>query len=257
MPTFSPRQAALCIPLILGSMPFAAQSSNYHVEFEPQGSQSFSHLVLVNDSEKSIGAYSVLQTCGRYAQFTATILGNGETVLGPSGIIEPGKRRTLRGGWIYHANDLSCDPQVEAVFFTDGSFEGRDAAVRGLKALGDGEVANIDSWARRIERETPDGSTVGLLLNEIKQSIAFDKAEESKFPNHLDDVRFRPLWEYWEGKWAVDFDIESQFPTDLSAVTPTELLQRVANYVEKRKAAIDGNEAMQKLNTKFPPLSEP
>jgi hypothetical protein len=142
------------------------------------------------------------------------------------------------------------------VIFTDGSFEGKDAAVRGLKALGDGQVADINYWANGIKREKPDGSTLGLLLNEIKQSGAHDKAEQSRYPNHLDHVRFRPLWEYWEGKWAVDFDIESQFPTDLSAVKPNELLKQVANYVEKRKADIDGNEAMQKLNTIFPPISE-
>ena len=70
-------------------------------------------------------------------------------------------------------------------------------------------------------------------------------------------MKFRPLWEYWEGKKAVDFDIESQFPRDLSSVEPTELLQRVTNYVEKRKADIDGNEVMQKLNAIFPQISEP
>ena len=143
------------------------------------------------------------------------------------------------------------------MFFTDGSFEGKDAAVRGLKALGDGEAANINYWIDRIKKEKPDGSTLGLLLNEIKRRVAYDIAEENKYPNHLDHVRFRPLWEYWVGTWAVDFDIESLLTKDLSPVKPNELLERVTNYVEERKADIDGNQAMQKLNTVFPPISEP
>lgn len=257
MPAFALRHVAFCIASILGYLPSAAQNSNYHVEFRPQGRRPYSHLVLVNDSEKAIEAYSVLQVCVRNAQFAATILSNGETFLGTSGTIEPGERRTLRGGWIYHPNDPACDAHVEAVFFADGSFEGKDAAVRGLKALGDGEAASIRYWADRMKTEKPDGSTLGLLLDEIKQRIAEDDAEESRYPNHLDHVKFRPLWQYWEGQKAVDIDIESQFPKDLSTVEPKELLQRVADYVEKRKAAIDGNEVMQKLNTIFPQISEP
>jgi hypothetical protein len=61
MPSFALRQGALCIPLILGYLPLAAQSSSYHLEFESQG------LVLVNDSEKVIEAYSVRQTWDRGA----------------------------------------------------------------------------------------------------------------------------------------------------------------------------------------------
>lgn len=257
MPAFTLRHVAFCISWVLGCWPLAAQSSNYHVEFEPRGPRSYSHLVLVNDSEKAIEAYSVLQVCGRSAQFAATILSNGQTFLGTSGVIEPGERRTLRGGWTYRPDVPSCDAQVEAVILTDGSFEGKDAPVRGLKALGDGEAASIHYWADRIKAETPDGSTLGLLLDEIKRRIAQDEAEQRRYPNHLDHVKFRPLWEYWEGKKAVDFDIESQFPRDLSSVEPTELLQRVTNYVEKRKAEIDGNEVMQKLNAIFPQISEP
>ena len=258
MPAFAPRHLAFCILLTLGCLPLAAQSSSYHVEFEPEESRFLSHLALVNDSAKSIEAYSVIQTCGRYAQFAATILDNGQTSFGDNAVIGPGERRTLRGGWIFNPDVPSCDAQVEAVFFTDGSFEGKDAAVRGLKALGDGEAASIDYWADRIKKEKPDGSRLDSLRDEIKLRIDHEKAEESKYPNHLDDVRFRPLWEYFEGKLAVDFDIESLLPTDLSAMEPAELLRKVTDYVEKRKADIAANEVMQKLNTIFlPPIFEP
>ena len=261
MPAFALRHVAFCIPLIMGHLPMAAQNSSYHVEFEPQGSRSFSHLVLVNDSNKSIEAYSVLQTCGRYAQFDPNILGQGYQssrfvpLRGESGVIKPGERRTLRGGWSYRPGDRSCDAQVEAVLFTDGSFEGEDALVRGLKGLGDGEAASVNYWVDRIKSEEPDGSTLGLLLDEIKEHVADDKAEANRYPNRR--YRDRPLWEYWEGRLEVDLDIESLFPKDLSAVKPNDLLKRVTNYLEKRKTDIDGNETMQKLNTVFPPISAP
>jgi hypothetical protein len=56
-----------CIPLILGYLPLAAQSSSCHLEFSRD-------LILVKDSEKVIEAYSVRQRWDRGAQFKAGIL---------------------------------------------------------------------------------------------------------------------------------------------------------------------------------------
>jgi len=252
MAVFALRQFALRIPWILGCWPLAAQSARPHLEYEPKG--SLFQLVLVNDSEKAIEAFSVRQTCDKSGQFTAAILYKG--LRGTSGVIESGEHRGLGGGWKLPSEDLACDAQLEAVFFADGSFEGNDAAVRSLKARGDGITASVNYWLDRIKREKTDGSTLGLLLDAIKQRVAADKVLQGQYPLNLERGIPPLLREYWEGRREVDAALEARFPRDLSTVKPNELLQRVTDYMEKRKADIDGTEALQKLNIVFPPISE-
>jgi hypothetical protein len=252
MAVFALRQVAFRIPLLLGCLPLAAQSTRPHLEFEPKG--SLFQLVLVNDSEKAIEAFSVRQTCDKWGQFTAAILYNG--LRGTSGVIESGDHRVLGGGWKLPSGDLACDAQLEAIFFADGSFEGSDAAVRGLKARGDGITASVNYWVDRIKREKTDGSTLGLLVDAIKQGVAADKAQQGRYSLNPAYGTSPLLWEYWEGRREVDSAFEARFPRDLSTVKANELLQRVTDYMEKRKTDIDGTEALQKLNTVFPPISE-
>jgi hypothetical protein len=245
------RPVAFCIPLILGCLPLASQSARTHLEFEPKG--SFFQLVLVNDSEKAIEAFSVRQTCDKSGEFTAAILYNG--LRGTNGVIESGEHRGLGGGWKSPSGDLACDAQLEAVFFADGSFEGNDAAVRGLKARGDGITASVNYWVDRIRREKTDGTTLGSLLDVIKQRVAVDKAQQGRYPLNREHGTPPLLREYWEGRREVDAALEARFPRDLFTVKANELLQRVTDYMEKWKADIDGTEALQKLNTVFPPIS--
>jgi len=49
------------------------------------------------------------------------------------------------GGW-HRSDDHSGDPLVETVIFTDGNFEGKESAVRSLKAKGDGIAASVNYW---------------------------------------------------------------------------------------------------------------
>jgi len=252
MAVFALRQVGFCIPLIMGCLPLAAQSARPHLEFEPHGS-SF-QLVLVNDSERAIEAFSVRQTCAKSGEFTAAILYNG--LRGTTGIIESGEHRGVGGGWKSPSGDLACDAQLEAVFFADGSFEGNEAAVRGLKARSDGITASVNYWVDRIKREKPDGSTLGLLVDAIKQRVAADKAQQGRYPLNPEQGTPPLLWEYWEGMREVDSALAARFPRDLSTVNTNELLQRVTDYMERRKADIDGTEALQKLNSVFPPISE-
>jgi hypothetical protein len=247
MPSFPLRQLALCIPLIVGYLPLAAQSSSYHLEFESQG------LVLVNDSEKVIEAYMVREACDKFAGFTARILYVG-THGGRSAVIKSGERRNLG---ISRPDDQSCDQLVDAVIFADGSFEGKEAAVRSLKAHSDGIAASVNYWVDRISRENPDGSTLASLLDEIKRRIANDKAQAGRYPAHLERETPPPLWEYWEGRWAVDHSLEERFQREWTAMKADEALHRARDYMVKRKADIDGDEGLQKLNTAFPPIAEP
>ena len=256
MPSFAVRQVALCFPLILGSLPLAAQSSSYYLEFESQS------LVLVNDSEKVIEAYSVRQPCARGAQLVTVILGSAHQStqhrsLGGSGVIEPGERRNLGGGWIYRPDDHSCDALLEAVIFTDGSFGGKEAAVRSLKAQGDGTAASVHYWLDRIKGQNPDGSTLTSLLDEIKWRIAVDRRQLGQPAARLQDGPPPALWGYWFGRREEDQSLQFRFQREWSAMRADEALHRAKDYMAKRKADIGGDEGLQKLSTAFPPVSEP
>jgi len=54
----------------------------------------------------------------------------------------------------------------------------------------------------------------------------------------------------------VDSSLERRFQREWSAVTADEILYRVRNYMVKRKADIDGDEGLRKLNNTVPPISE-
>ena len=206
----------------------------------------------MNDSEKAIEAFSVRQRCDKSGEFTAAILYKG--LRGTSGIIESGEHRELGGGWKSPSGDFACDAQLEAVFFAGGSFEGNNAAVRGLKARADSITASIHYWVDRIKREKTDGSTLGVLLDAIKQRVAADRAQQRRYPLNPEQGTPPLLRKYWEDRREADSALEARFSTDLSTVKTNERLQRVTDYMEKRKADIDGTgtaETEQRLSADF------
>jgi hypothetical protein len=150
-----------------------------------------------------------------------------------------------------------CQNRITAVLFSDGSFEGDDAAMRSVKAGRDGLAAAVHYWADRISQEKPDGSTLYAMLAEVKERIAADEAKRKKYPTITQrDPSAQPLWEYWSSQATVERDIELLFPKDLSREKPSETLRKVANMMNAWKTKIDSNLALQKLNTIFPPISE-
>lgn len=150
-----------------------------------------------------------------------------------------------------------CQNQITAVLFSDGSFEGDDAAIRSLKAGRDGLAAAVHYWVDRISQEKPDGSTLYAMLAEVKDRLAADEAKRKKYPTSTQrDPSAQPLWEYWSSQATVEGDIELLFPKDLSLEKPSETLRKIANMMTSWKIKIDSNLALQKLNAVFPPITE-
>ena len=272
MSSLGARAVVFCFSVIFGWLPLAAQSFSYHLEFDDRilGSQQ---VILVNDSEKSIEAFGASQRChkargGSGNDSTRDVLDNpsingvssdmqAAVGSGPprSGVLETGAR--WRTAIAIFPENGDCQNQITAVFFSDGSFEGEDAGVRGLKAHRDGLAAGIHYWADRISREKPDGSTLNALQAEIKQRMAEDQMKQQKFPIHITEVDTPPLlWQYWSGWLQVESTIEFHFPKDLSQGKASENFRRVADEINQWKTKIDGNLALQKLNIAFPAISE-
>ena len=260
----------LCFPIIVGWLPSVAQSSSYHLEFADSRSGHQS-VFLVNDSDKPIEAFAASQRCqkangGSGTDGSRDILfypskGAGSDMQaadrsGPprSGVLDTGERWRTFLAMMLEKGD--CRNRITAVLFSDGSFEGDDAAVRGLKAQRDGLAAGVHYWADRISHEEPDGSTLNALLAEVRERMVADQAKQKKYPaSGHGDSSAHLLWEYWASWTTVERDIELRFPKDLSQEKPSATLRKVADMINGWKTKIVGNIALQKLNVVFPPIS--
>ena len=167
-----------------------------------------------------------------------------------SGVLETGARWNMNL-WISPQNG-DCQAQINAVLFSDGGFEGEDAAVRGLKAHRDGLAAAVNYWAARISREKPDGSTLDALLYELKQHVAGDQMKQKKYWVNINEDTQPLFWQYWSGWLQVESNIELRLPKELSQEKAGENFRKVADQINRWKTNIDGNLALQKLNVVFP-----
>jgi hypothetical protein len=265
--------------IVRGTCDCAAQSSSYHLESDDSmpGRQQ---AILVNDSQKSIEAYGASQLCFKPKQYTG-LPNDSQDILdspskgatmsslraadgnGPprSGVLDPGARWRTN---MVTLPEWDCRTQVNAVLFSDGSFEGEDAGVRGLKARRDGLAAAIHYWADRISQEKPDGSTLDALHDELKKRKAEDLLKQGRylsqqhltFEGAVSPVPPPSLEQYWSGWLLVEMNLESQLSRYLTQEKAGESFRKFADEINQWKAKIDGNLALQKLNIDFPAISE-
>ena len=286
------RKVALCVLLTPGWIPLVGQTHDYHVlqetppcaestTNEPQTEDSdhgdplsrppsrkhrkcpSTRLYLVNDSDKSIEAFAASEWCihGTVAQLVDILIDgpngmepDGEGVLPSS--LEPGAR------WLMFGVVPECDQKIEAVLFTDGSFEGSDDGLRALKARRDGVATSVNYWAYRLRQENPDGSTLGTLMNDAKDRFAEDTAEVVKHPDPTSENDLgKPLWDYvrlyWKGRQEVDGNAQALAKGESAKEPARVTFERFMEQIYRRKKEIDDDLALKKLDSVFPQMSEP
>lgn len=275
MASLRPGPLRFCVLIISGCLPVTAQSASYHLEVEVSPSTGPTQsMALVNDSEKSIVAYSISQQCGNVGNASLNDFLNGprgtpsnvraaDGSLSRSGALEPA------GKWL---NVMYVNPQNGAcheevtVLFEDGTFEGKEAAIRALKAHRDGIVAGVNLWADRLGHEAPDGSGVAALILELKSRASKDAAEAQKYPSPfrtasdtgLDVPPEKLLSAYWYGRRQVDGYLDLNLNnrlTELAKDGPSAVLRFVTGEIDAWKKRIDGDRALKKLNETFPPVT--
>lgn len=270
------RTLVFCFPALLGCLPLAAQSSSYHLETDGK----VQRLVLVNDSEKSIEAYEASQLCFKPRVYSGMPDASRDILNTPwgagwgeiraadgrwpvrSGVLEPGGRWYTEMASIPEKGD--CRTEIHAVLFSDGSFEGEDAGVRGLKAKRDGIAAAIRHWADRISGEKPDGSTLEVLHDELRKSKAEHQMKRDEYRSQIalsferveSPVPPEPMWMYWSGWLAVEWQFDFQLSRQLSQERAAEKLRKITDEINQWKTRVDGNLALQKLDKVFPAISE-
>lgn len=258
----------------LACAPLAAQSGSYHLELS-HPTQGVSRYIPINDSRKPIEAFLVSQWCTSSGESSGGDVldhpGISSEVHGPdgrrspkSGILEPG------GWWDTMAPTTStskqgvetCRPQVDAVIFSDGSYQGEAAAIKALQAKRDGFAVGVSYWAQRFNGNDLSQLSPAALRMDAENLVAGDSAEYLKASQSRQGPSNPPtaLQMYWSGRKEVDDDVLLWFPREpasesrqaATGSTSEGAVQRIASSIAEWKNKIDSDVAMKKLEIIFP-----
>lgn len=268
------RKACVRWAFFLACAPLAAQSGSYHLELS-HATQGVSRYILINDSRKPIEAFLASQWCisGGESSGGDVLDGPGlsSDVHGPdgsrppkSGFLEPG------GWWDTMAPTTStskqgvetCRPQVDAVIFSDGSYQGEAAAVRALQAQRDGFAVEVSYWAQRFSETDLSQLNPAALRMDAENLVAGDSAEYLKASKSRLGPSNPPtaLQMYWSGRQEVDNDVllwlqrepASESRQFAAGSTSEGAVQRIASSIAEWKNKIDSDVAMKQLEVLLP-----
>jgi|GEM_PF-7049568 hypothetical protein len=257
------------LALLIAISSMNAQSWHLETPYSPRSPE------VVNDSHKTIEAYSSFHLCPNKA-FTPGKIWHDQDALDSSGIttgdmkaadgkqmhsigIEPGGRWIMPGtpGQIVNEKEISCELQVDAILFTDGSYEGDEASVRALQARRDGIRASVNYWSEKFNIENPDPSDFATLRNQAKDRLKQERDIFDKYLYAALNSETQPLsMAYWNGRIQVDQNVEHWISDSLSGEKALKNYQRSASDIARWQKKIETDISMQNLSAEFPPVTE-
>jgi len=247
MRNLSLRFASFCVFLSLYSLASFAQNPGYHLEFS-DGSSGW--VIVVNDSQKPIEAFSVKATCGAMSStpaYDALEFGGGgrphPAVKGsqPS-LIQPGQRFFVLVNLAPQPSGCVWQGQVQGVIYADGTYDGDESAVRDLQARRAGIAAALQYWSN-------------LQLGGHEQTVALNGPTNAENLSQDDlaktwtyTCRDQPaVCAYWSGRRQVDQNV-SQLAQHKFLMGP---------YLDRWTAKVEADVAFKKLEPTFPsPITE-
>jgi hypothetical protein len=237
----------VCFTLLCGCTPLLAQSSNYHVELSDRTSGT---IIFVNDSKKPIEAFSISGRCGDHNGANDMYDGLNSAW---DKTIEPGNQMPSSR---LVPQPVLCDweAKVDAVIYTDGTYEGDENAIRILEAKRDGIVTGVRYWAARLNRIGPTQEDLEAILAAANRMYQEDsvKANSATTSN---DPQFTQLWitrNYWSGRSQAADDIAINLKWWLSKYDPEESRKRLMQIIKPWQKKIDNDVALKKLDAAFP-----
>lgn len=273
-------QTALLSGVLTCALTSTAQSPDFHVELSPghrlesPGPMSHDAIVIVNDADRpiSIEAYRLVQRCqygGTWEITDASFLPRSTAALMRQAgsrywfdAIEIDKKARFDTGLPNQTCENArgavekAQNQIDAVIFTDGTYEGKERAVRTLKAHRDGYSERLNYWARRLKSEDPDGSGLNAMLGEARCFVDADRAIMQDNSVDFFHFEFEPLLEkYSEGKLLVDKEVV-EFLTHPEN-SPVRSYHQLFGQITWRKGIFDSHASTKKLDVEFPPIFEP
>ena len=242
MRTLISRFTSFSVFLSLYSLPVLAQSPAYHLEFSDRTS---GWVILVNDSQKPIEAFTVTATCGPLTStpsYDALEFSGGGTshpaVKGrqPS-LIQPGQRFFAPVNLAPQPSGCAWRGQVAGVIYADGTYDGQELAVHDLQARRAGIEAALQYWSNEQlggheQRVEANGATYaeGLAADDLSKTWTYTCRDEPA------------VCAYWEGRRHVDLNVAHQMKLG-AAMTP---------YLDRWTAKFDADTAFKTLQITFP-----
>ena len=241
------RFASLSIFVSLVSLPVFAQNPAYHLEFSDRTS---GWVILVNDSQKPIEAFTAKATCGAMTTtptYDALEFSGGGTThpavkgLQPS-LIQPGERFFSLVNLAPQPSGCVWQAQVAGVIYADGTYDGEESAVRDLQARRAGIAAALQYWSN-------------LQLGGHEQTVALNGPTNAENLSQDDlaktwtyTCRDQPaVCAYWSGRRQVDQNV-SQLAQHKFLMGP---------YLDRWTAKVEADVAFKKLEPTFPsPITE-
>ena len=246
MRNLSLRFASLSIFVSLCSLPVFAQTPAYHLELS-DGTSGW--VILVNDSQKPIEAFTATATCGAMTTtptYDALEFSGGGTShpavkgLQPS-LIQPGQRFFALVNLAPQPSGCAWKGHVAGVIYADGTYDGEEIAIRDLQARRAGIAAALEYWTNfQLGHEQTVASNGVNNAEELSQD---DLAKTWAYT-----CRDQPaVCAYWSGRRQVDHNVAERMKHN-APISP---------YLDRWTAKFDANVAFKTLEVTFPsPLSE-
>lgn len=242
MRTSSIRLASFSVLLSLSSLPVFAQTPAYHLELSDRTS---GWVILVNDSQKPIEAFTVNATCGAVTTaptYDALEFSGGGSPhpavkgLQPS-LIQPGQRFFAPVNLAPQPSGCAWHGEVAGVIYADGTYDGQESAVHDLQARRAGIAAALQYWSNEQlggheQRVEANGSTYA-------ESLAADDLSKTWSYTCRDEPA---VCAYWEGRRHVDQNVAQLMKRD-AAMSP---------YLDRWTAKFDADVAFKTLALTFP-----
>lgn len=231
------------IVLLIGAPVLScAQEVGYRIDLyrDPAGAV---RMRFVNDSLKDIDAYHALIRCDRSTRET-----DGDVLGGPYTGVDT--IRASGGRWdagpSIQEDGHVCDPTVDAVIYSDGSFDGPLQIVRRIHAAREGGLAAIQFWAELLAKPREAGA-------ESFSAVAGTRLREDR--THLENCPTSAsgrdlICSYWAGRLHDDASVSEILarPVPQDSASPW----RFENFIQTWKRKYEKDAAMADFSRSYP-----
>jgi hypothetical protein len=244
------RFASFSILLSLGTLAASAQTPGYRLELSDHTS---GWVILVNDTQKPIEAFTVKATCGpvtanpTYDALDFSAGGSSHPAvkgLQPS-LIQPGQRFYAQVNLAPQPSGCAWQGKVEGVIYADGTYDGEESAIRDLQARRAGIAAALQYWTNTQlgAHEQTVAATGNAQLSNAQLLSQDDLAKTWSYT-----CRDQPsVCAYWAGRRHVDKDVAEGLKRNVA----------INAYLDRWTAKFDADAAYKALEATFPsPLSD-
>jgi hypothetical protein len=232
----------------------AGQVRGYHKELSDGTS---GYVILANDSSKTIEAFRYKATCARNgrlggstsadydmlstpSKFVGSARGHDGRPVGPPqpDVIAPGGRMQSLINFPAQPGGCPWQADIDAVIYSDGTYEGSNDGVRSLQVWRDGLAGELQYWSTKLHQDSP---------------APFDPhAISSEAQRRADSYVGRPeglMNDYESAKRQVTLSLAMSAAGNLA---PDELQRREVDLIDRWKKKLDDDIAFKKMNEVFP-----